>query len=437
MSCDSQLLILGNGFDLQCGLKSGFDDFMKTRLDKIKTIHKIIEAENIEPDTYKNLIRVHGIQTVRDRNLFHWYWKNELTVWDFILYEDKRQRTWYDIEDCIRKWVDFRPDSGNPGCEPLIKQVHSDYLSFKNLSSRYTFWTNWDKTPNKRISRTTEEVILIYALQYYGCSEEMGSLLRMFLYELNRYERVFATYLQEQLDEDQEYSDLATVLLLNLINDQVPQPALTANPRRQLYTSNPESIGILNFNYTDPRKDDWEGQPEALNIHGLAGKGGIIFGIDGTNLSAGQNYYADIVKFTKTYRLMEFSGRPHQSLIHPYLPNSTEGATGMIKFFGHSLGDADYSYFQAIFDEVNLYESNTHLIFYYNEERRHQKKNWRTQGLAKQEMFEKVNRLIATYGRTLENEDHGKNLLHKLLLEGRLTIKQAPTYRIPAYFQND
>lgn len=437
MSCDSQLLILGNGFDLQCGLKSGFDDFMETRLDKIKTIRKIIQSENIELDTYNDLIKAHGIQTVRDRNLFNWYWKNELTVWDFIFYEDKRQRTWYDIEDCIRKWVDFRSDSGNPHCEPPIKQVHSDYLSFKKRSSRYTFWTSWDKTPNKKISRTTEEVILIYALQYYGCSEEMGSLLRMFLYQLHKYEYAFAAYLQEQLDEDQEYSDLATDLLLNLVNDQVPQPALTANPRRQLYTSHPESIGILNFNYTDPRKDDWEDQPEALNIHGLAGEGGIIFGIDGTNLSAGQNYYADIVKFTKTYRLMAFSGRPHRSLVHPYLPNSTEGATGMIKFFGHSLGDADYSYFQAIFDEVNLYESNTHLIFYYNEERRHQKKSRRTQGLARQEMFEKVNRLITTYGRTLSNEDHGKNLLHKLLLEGRLTIKQAPTYRHSAYFQND
>ena len=41
-------------------------------------------------------------------------------------------------------------------------------------------------------------------------------------------------------------------------------------------------------------------------------------------------------------------------------------------------------------------------------------------------MFEKVNRLIATYGATLDDEDHGRNLLHKLLLEGRLTIKQAP-----------
>jgi len=98
----------------------------------------------------------------------------------------------------------------------------------------------------------------------------------------------------------------------------------------------------------------------------------------------------------------------------------------MIKFYGHSLGDADYSYFQAIFDEVNLYESNTRLIFYYNKSR----PNTTLQEKAVQEeMFEKVNRLITTYGATLDNEDHGRNLLHKLLLEGRLTIKQAPIKR--------
>lgn len=112
----------------------------------------------------------------------------------------------------------------------------------------------------------------------------------------------------------------------------------------------------------------------------------------------------------------------------------------MIKFFGHSLGDADYSYFQAIFDEVDLYESNTHLIFYYNANRSNDEKKGaaeKKEDKAQQEMFEKVNRLITTYGRTLDNEDHGKNLLHKLLLEGRLTIKQAPMESNHEYWEYD
>ena len=33
-------------------------------------------------------------------------------------------------------------------------------------------------------------------------------------------------------------------------------------------------------------------------------------------------------------------------------------------------------------------------------------------------------RLLSSYGTTLDNKDHGKNLVHKLLLEGRLIIRR-------------
>ena len=35
----------------------------------------------------------------------------------------------------------------------------------------------------------------------------------------------------------------------------------------------------------------------------------------------------------------------------------------VIKFYGHSLARADYSYFQYIFDMYDLYNSNIKLIF--------------------------------------------------------------------------
>jgi len=36
----------------------------------------------------------------------------------------------------------------------------------------------------------------------------------------------------------------------------------------------------------------------------------------------------------------------------------------------------------------------------------------------------KVISLLTAYGATLENTDHGKNLIHKLLLEGRLSVEE-------------
>ena len=83
-----------------------------------------------------------------------------------------------------------------------------------------------------------------------------------------------------------------------------------------------------------------------------------------------------------------------------------------IKFYGHSLNEADYSYFQSIFDYYNLYENtNVSLIFYYSK------------GF---EQTDKVYQLINTYAKTLSNKDQGNNLTHKLLLENRLKIVEIP-----------
>ncbi len=38
-------------------------------------------------------------------------------------------------------------------------------------------------------------------------------------------------------------------------------------------------------------------------------------------------------------------------------------------------------------------------------------------------MMKRVTDLLSIYGETLDNIDHGNNLIHKLLLEGRLSIE--------------
>ena len=34
------------------------------------------------------------------------------------------------------------------------------------------------------------------------------------------------------------------------------------------------------------------------------------------------------------------------------------------------------------------------------------------------------------YGSTMDNKDHGKNLMHKLLLEGRLSVKELKHFEV-------
>ena len=76
-----QLIIIGNGFDLQCGLKSKFGDFFKPRFDIIANI------PDCKRETWQTLVEDTG-----------------LTLWDFVL-EANIDSLWCDIEGTIERWV--------------------------------------------------------------------------------------------------------------------------------------------------------------------------------------------------------------------------------------------------------------------------------------------------------------------------------------------
>lgn len=257
----------------------------------------------------------------------------------------------------------------------------------------------------------------------YNWDGKGKDLLRILMNELHRFEAAFADYLVKQTRNNPSYEKNALNLIQKLTYDQ-----FNTDPYRQEFHFFGDELwkhgtNILNFNYTSPLHQI-NTNPLVFNVHGKANKHNIIFGIDGTGVDTDLAMYSEIVKFTKTYRLMALSSDPHPPLVQPYVVGTDLQGTKYIKFFGHSLGEADYSYFQTIFDEVDLYESQTHLIFYFNAKRLND-----TGGSgdnASEEMFEKVNHLISRYGETLDNKDHEKNLLHKLLSEGRLSVIQAP-----------
>ncbi len=406
MSPDSQVLVLGNGFDLECGLKSSFEDFMQTRTSIMQEVAEMQSSPKklsvitvVCPDGHK----------VSGTYLSYFLWQRALTVWDFILFEDKQLRAWYDVEECIKDWVDY--SSPSVSGKTHIQQICKE---FRKIGINYS--------PILKFPINAELCVLDYAADFYRWDGQPGSLLDILLDQLHYFESRFATYIMEQTQSNVNYNYSSSVdtLIYCLANDEMPEQVLDWDYNGNQYSESPKSTNILNFNYTQPIKIMWKNNTTCLNVHGLARSNNIIFGIDGTNISPEQECYAKIVKFTKTYRIMALNSIPHSSLVRPYLSSDPDNATSTIKFFGHSLAQADYSYFQAIFDEVSLYESNTRLIFYYNRDRPGGEN-------AQEEMFEKVNHLITTYGQTLDNKDHGRNLLHKLLLEGRLIIKQVPT----------
>lgn len=172
---------------------------------------------------------------------------------------------------------------------------------------------------------------------------------------------------------------------------------------------------VLNFNYTSPFKPEELGLGivDDRNVHGFLGRTETIFGIDGKDVAEDD----PALPFTKTYRLMS---------LEPYESETVklcDSDTSYIKIFGHSLSRADYSYFQSIFDTVNLYGGNTKLVFMYKNYRNKQDRSVDEQAI-REELYSRISHLLIEYGNTLDNKDHGKNLMHKLLLEQRLLIKR-------------
>ena len=260
--------------------------------------------------------------------------------------------------------------------------------------------------------------------------------MKVMMQELHRLEAGFSNYMRNEADNNKNYRSCACRLLEKLMNDQLRDydTLLTNNTYKIggdiLFGGSFNNVRILDFNDTDPIYGI-KPAPTLINIHGNIHGGDIIFGIDSNSVDTNDSNYPGLVKFTKTYRLMALGKGRKTKLVHPYVSGQPGSETNMIKFFGHSLGDPDYSYFQAIFDEVNLYGSDTRLVFYYNQNRLNENKDDEkgkntTSESAQEEMFEKVNRLITTYGQTLDNKDHGRNLMHKLLLENRLQVVQVP-----------
>ncbi len=405
-----QLVVIGNGFDLSCGLPSGFPSFFGPRLVKLNELNGL---------TGKELSR-------RCR-------EEGLTAWDMLL-ETIRNRlggtefkNWCDIEKAISMvvlcegWdaedVDprlpiptalvlcgcldwLRPDEDAAGFMGAEGGSLGDEERDNDFSSdAYGFSCSYAEEYDESVVAIAQYLDATYHEKEWSQARVLNALLD----ELNKLERQFSDYLVLALERHADYSSNSASLLKRIVS--------YADWNLE---DGSVSTTVLDFNYTTPGAFQYTGcgEVELRNIHGILGKG-VVFGIDG----AGHMDSPGEAGFTKTYRLL---GLQAGSLCEPIafgnerLDAKSTMLTEAIKVFGHSLAEADYSYFQSIFDMVDLYGSNVKLYFLYQ--------NY-CDG-AKDETYWRATSLLSAYGATMDNKDHGKNLVHKLILEGRLAVAE-------------
>lgn len=245
-----QLIILGNGFDLTCGLKSKFSDFYSNRMNGISSIELLPEDE---------------------RN-----------VWDVILSEiGEGDPLWCNIESLISTYV-FRENDSGSKLDRMYEQL---------------VWTIDPSNPKR--SEHPDNAVYNYVstcLEKENVSQE--ELTSFLLTSLKKYEHIFASYLKEQVDNNKEYREKAHEYFAAIRDDCIKKS------EQKNYGSS-----VLNFNYTSPFKPEELGLGivDARNVHGLLGRTETIFGIDGKDVTED----SPALPFTKTYRLMSLE--PYES----------------------------------------------------------------------------------------------------------------------------
>ena len=392
----SQLLILGNGFDAHCGLRSTYKDFFRSSI--LDTIG--------EPFGLKQLQA--GVSG---------FWESLLL--EYYKVDEKDDYKWCDIEKIIKDTL----------FSVFINQSYGGTELWRIANAN----ANSSRQPNEiiiDIEKNRIDLFLFkYCMEFYRHSTiqviervEQNILVHL-LEQLNSLEQRFCKYLKNQIVTptlNENYIIKAVNLLASLTgfacyNFDKLDDLVTV--RRKNYLTdvfdNLSNVFILNFNYT-ALFDILEVESPCYynNVHGKlcnnacmndCDKSNMIFGID-DNLIQSNGASSELRLFSKTYRKM-LSADKYSTVLPPNENNSIA-----IKFYGHSLSEADYSYFQSIFDYYDLYKNNNvSLTFYYSK------------GF---ENYDAVYRLINVYGKSLANKEQGKNLIHKLLLGNRLHIQE-------------
>lgn len=256
-----QLVIIGNGFDLECGLPSSFSSFVEAREATLGGIS--------EDDT----------QT---------YTK---TIWDVILH-GMDDASWCDIEGAIANWI--APEKGSS--QPEGTTFERTLARLEELRGRNSFI--YDE------SRLEDEVT-IYLRDRFSEENDAWSaerLARVSRDDLAILESEFSTYLTKAVKETARYKEAVERLMCEIL--------LWKRPDKEGFDV---EESVLSFNYTRAvsvfRSD--EHVTNYVNIHGRLG-GDIIFGIDGTD----RMDKPIAMPFTKTYRLMALDLPDTSSIVH-------------------------------------------------------------------------------------------------------------------------
>lgn len=324
-------LIIGNGFDLSCGIKTKYSDYFLHDINKINILKQWKMQFAPKVGIYANFTN-----KIANRSDFwvgfeHFEKANFWDIFFFIIScEETRVEnwTWHDIEIIIESWLHNKYDRG-----------YSNNDSFETIY----------QILKANISMSYVDANLLYlAAVCYKFNEErefkdIKEFYGFLLNELKKFEINFGKYIYHQ-----QYNELYRSF--GIINERTSFFDASKKLISSLCNIN-NLTSIDSFNYGDVHKDF---MVKLRHING--DKEHPIFGIDSNAFSSSDDRYM----FSKTNRRMQLDF---------YCQNISERLKcDNLVIFGSSLSNSDYSYFFSVFDDMRILDENKNcrIVFAYN-----------------------------------------------------------------------
>ena len=375
-SIKGTLLVLGNGFDINCGLNSKFSDFFITKISSIK----------LAADTRYN---------VTCTNI--WYLLLYFAFYDDDYYDSESNKVVETIYNSNPLWMDV---------ESFIKKIITTNKKDDRWMNEY-FLTNYQNYPEFLTHLYNSKTNKFIIGQHNQKSAVIKHFLKLkfsdfniysYLYdELLKFEEEFKLYINECVQNKADYIKNCEQLFRKLVD---------------FYR---EPTSVISFNYTnslkwyiDPKEKEFE--KNYYNIHGSL-ENDIIIGFDSGDFADNANLG---IKMSKAWQKMNYSGKTYE------LPKKE--TINAIKFYGHSLGPQDYSYFHSLFDYYDIYNSGISLVFCYTEYENTEEENAHIRG----NYVSSVYKLLTDYAKKSGNEEKVTTIISRLQLENRLQIRKIP-----------
>lgn len=378
------ILIVGNGFDLNCGLPTKFSHFFETKLNKIREA-----ADNY----YTNINKTCNLWYLL---LFYAFYDSNYYESEFRRFVERIQKNdvlWMDVESFIKKIVFSNRDS-DEWMKKHLKQ--NNYLN-------ELIQLHEERNINLIMSNDDQR----YAIKKHfrlKCSTNSFEMVDHLYSELVEFEKDFKEYVKKSQENSEVYDERSYKIIEEICTGE-------------------KMISIIDFNYTFIqtsyiRKGKFSGRDVDINkynIHGEYLDEQVVIGFDASSIS---NNEFNVIQMSKAWQKMNGHFEPYQ------LPRKEE--VKWIKFYGHSLGEQDYSYFHAIFDYYDIYKSDVRLMFFYTEYEKTDEMN----KIVRENFISKVYSLLNNYALQSGNEEHVRTIVSKLQLENRLIIRKISNYNV-------